>query len=381
MRIVHITGYFVEEMSYQENLLPVGQHELGHEVIILTGINNPDFGFNSSNRTNKILQFIYKGVKVIRLNHYIELNNKGPILKDLYGYLKKLNPDVLFVHDIGTSLLTALLYKIWFPNVILQFDSHSTIHNSRTSFIGPLYHYFYKVLFQIFRNRFDSIFAVAPETVDFMNKYYGFDVKDIKLLPLPGDNQIIKRYHEIRFKIREELKISQDEIVIIHTGKLPGDKDTTRLLEAFVSLNKKITLLISGYAEPGYMEVIQSFIDRDSRIRFMGWSNNERLRELFVASDLLVQPGSLSNTFNDAICCHLPVLLDKTPQGAYLTSFGNGKLVRRGDIGELANMIDICTNRAALDHMKNNSKNASEFLDYRNNAKMSLEGVELHNSI
>ena len=36
MKILHLTGYFNEKVAYQENMLTLGQHELGHEVYVLT---------------------------------------------------------------------------------------------------------------------------------------------------------------------------------------------------------------------------------------------------------------------------------------------------------------------------------------------------------
>lgn len=374
MRIVHVTGYFVINMAYQENLLPVGQFELGHDVFILTGRNEPDFGFNRETRRHPKTHFNYRGVNVIRLDDYFEITNKGPILRGLLLQLYKLQPDILFIHDVGTSFLAGLLYKLLNPQVRLQVDCHSTPANARNSKIGPLYHGIFKILFQLFSSKFDRIFAISPETIDFMHRFYGLCESQITLLPLPGDPSLLFQREEIRARIRQELNIHDEMKIIIHTGKLPGDKETETVLKAFsITKDANIRLLIAGSIEDGFKPIFDKYLENDSRIVYVGWVNAGRLRELFLSSDLLVQPGSLSNTFIDAICCGLPILLDDTPQGRYLTSFGNGSVISRGDVIQLADAVKNCLLHSRHPTLKKNSELASDHFGYLHNAKITLD--------
>lgn len=374
MRIVHVTGYFSVSMAYQENLLPVGQFELGHEVFVLTGVNEPDFGFNRDTRSNSPGSFDYKGVTICRLPHYIEIINKGPILKGLLRQIRVLRPDVLFIHDVGPSFFAGLWYKILNPHVRLQFDCHSTYANARNSKFGPLYHGIFKRFFQVFRGRFDRIFAIAPETVDFMCQYYGLHGDEITLLPLPGDPSLLPLADEIRTRVRAELAIPQDGLVLIHTGKMPGDKETVAVLQAFAKTEgAERRLLIAGSVDDDFMPIFRRCLQADQRVIYLGWTNADRLRELFFASDLLVQPGSLSNTFIDAICCGLPVLLDDTPQGRYLTSRENGRVVQRGQVNLLAARMKECLEADLLPLLKRNSRDASGFFGYVGNAKITVD--------
>jgi len=374
MKIVHVTGYFAPQMAYQENLLPVGQFELGHEVFILTGKNEPDFGFNRETRKNPAGQFNYQGVIVIRLDDYFEITNKGPILKGLLRKLRELRPDILFIHDVGISFLAGILYKLLNPKVRLQVDSHSTSSNARNSKIGPFYHGIFKILFLLFRKKFDRIFATAPETVDFMCRYYGLSEDEITLLPLPGDPSLLSKIDEIRIRVRNELNIHDDLKILVHTGKLPGDKETEAVLLAFArNPRADLRLLIVGSVDESFKPIFERYLNSDSRIIYLGWVNSSRLRELFLAAELLVQPGSLSNTFIDAICCGLPVLLDDTPQGRHLTSFENGRVVSRGNVIQLANLMEECLSDNIQANLKRNSKRASDYFGYVNNAKMTLD--------
>lgn len=378
MRIVHVTGYFAVNMAYQENLLPVGQAEIGHEVFILTGRNDPDFGFNRDSRNNPAGCFDYHGVTVCRLEHYLDITNKGPILKGLLVNLRRLRPDVLFIHDIGTSFITGLWYKLLNPDVHLQVDCHSTPSNARNSRLGPLYHGMFKVIYKLFKNRFDRIFATAPETVDFMCRYYGLNKDEICLLPLPGDSSLLAQADGLRAKVRCALNIPDDHKVLIHTGKLPGDKETLAVLEMFKKLKgDEYKLLVAGSIDKNFQSIFNEYKQNDPRIIYIGWVGPQTLREIFIASDLLVQPGSLSNTFIEAICCKLPVVLDDTPQGRFLTSWDNGCVVERGSIEVLLSIIQNCLNASKLLMMRTNSEVASQYFNYQNNARMTLDHLNI----
>tara|TARA_R110002167_G_scaffold3623_4_gene17662 strand:+ start:24868 stop:26010 length:1143 start_codon:yes stop_codon:yes gene_type:complete len=377
MRVVHVTGYYSEKMAYQENLLPLGQYELGHDVVIITGRYEPDFGFNSLTRKRPKGWFVDRGVKILRLNHYFELKNKGPVLFGLIYNLYKLKPELLFVHGIGSAFLVCLIYKLIFSKVILQFDCHSTKDNSLGSKIGPFYHGIFRFLFSLSKHKFDRIFGVSPESIQFMEDVYKLNPSYTTLLPLPGDASLINKYSEIRGKVRSDWQVDSDALILIHTGKLPGDKETEMLLKVFLGMeNRNLKLMIAGSIDKSFEIKFDEYLSQDARIKYLGWVDAHKLREYFIASDLLVQPGSLSNSFVDAICCGLPVLLGDTPQGRYLTKNENGKVVSRNDYLCLRSAIVDSLNRETLINFKRNSLNAAEMFSYQTNAKLSIAHLD-----
>jgi len=374
MKIVHVTPYLVEEMAYQENLLPEGQALLGHDVTIITGVNQPDFGFNRFSRTYEAGSVTYGRCTLIRLKHYIEFTNRAPVLRSLYSAIEERRPDILFIHDVGAALVVGVLYKKKNPKVLLHFDCHSDFKNARTSLLGPIYHGFFRQLFRIFGDVFDRIFAVAPETIEFLDRVYGIPKKRIVLLPLPGDASRLAELQSVRATTRRELGLSEQHRVLIHTGKLPGDKLTLTVLKMFRELrDERYRLLVVGDLSEAFKPTFEAFSSADKRIVFLGWVPAARLRELFMGSDLLLAPGSLSNTFIDAICSGLPVLLDDTPQGRFLTSWGNGRTHPRGTHLDLLEVVKSCTTDSSLSMMRDRSLLTAAQLDYKNIAKMSLD--------
>jgi glycosyltransferase involved in cell wall biosynthesis len=374
VNIVHVTPYLAEEMAYQENLLPEGQALLGHDVTIITGVNQPDFGFNSDSRRRQAGSVAYGNCTLVRLDHYWEFTNRAPVLKSLYAEIAKRRPDILFIHDVGAALVVGVWYKRRNPEVVLHFDCHSDFKNARTSWLGPAYHGFFRMLFRSCGDMFDRVFAVAPETVEFLRQVYGVPEKRITLLPLPGDASRIRESQDIRARVRTELGFAERHRLLIHTGKLPGDKLTLTVLEMFRELRgQDYRLLVAGDISQSFRGTFDSFLAADDRISYLGWVSAERLRELFMASDLLLAPGSLSNTFIDAICSGLPVLLDDTPQGRFLTGWGNGTTHPRGTHLDLLAAVKGCMDDDSLDRMRERARKAADHLDYRNIAKLSLE--------
>ncbi len=374
MRIVHVTGYFSESMEYQENLLPVGQVELGHTVFILTGRKEAEFDFNKKNRDKGVIEFDYKGVRVYRLDDYFEFKNKGPILKGLIKKIWNLKPDVLFIHGIGSALCVGLIYKILNNKVRLQIDIHSTESNSLKSLIGPTYHNVFKLFFKIYKNKFDKLFAIAPECAVFMQKYYGLKESEITHLPLPGDNSFMLKADSIRENFRKKIGLKDDELVVLHAGKLSKDKKTEQILRNFEKINnKKLRLVLAGTADPDLISVINAILAKDSRVIYLGWLSADELREVFFGSDLLVQPGSLSNVFISAICCGLPILVGETLQGIDITSHGNGGTIPNAKINQLDEVISEYLEPLKQKEMKRAAIHMAEYYGYNNIAKLSLQ--------
>lgn len=374
MKILHINGYFMENAAYQENLLPVGQYELGNEVFLVTSRFEPLMKINADTRIRPLGKTMYKGVHVIRVEEYFEMkNNGGVILKNLIPVFKKIRPDIIFFHDISPILIVGVFYKFFNPEVKLHIDFHSDENNSRNSSFGPLLHWLFRVFFFFFGRLFEKFFCVAPETTYFVQKYYKIPARKLTFLPLPGDATMLKQYEQIRVEVRKQLSLNDEHKLIVHTGKMPEGKETLLALQAFTSMKgANLRLLIAGSIDDDFTQTFNEFCASDLRIVNLGWLRADALRRIFIASDVLLQPGSLSNTFIDAICCGLPLVLNNTPQGQNLTSFKNGVLINEKTVKEVVAKLEMVLSDAQLPTFRACSFEAANYFDYRNNAKISL---------
>jgi len=370
MKIAHVSGYFMESASYQENLLTRGQSELGHEVHYLTSKYEPEFKINKSTWKKELGTSKFYDVIINRLPDYFEIKNKMVFLKNLIPIFKEIKPDIIFFHDVQFNIFYGLYYKWLYPDTKIHIDIHSDWTNARHSFLGPAYHFFWRLFFKIFLKKFEKIFCIAPECITFAEEHYKINQKDLVHLPLPGNANKLSEKKYISAKTRESLGFTKSNKVIIHTGKMPEDKETEKLLEAFAKIkNPNFRLIIAGSIEDHFMPVMEHYLSNDSRIKYVGWVNQKELKEYFLCSDILVQPGTRSNSQIDAICSGLPVILSRSPQSEALTSFGNGILL---DSVEINNIIESIHNVLDSNTFYEKSVEAAAFYHYKNNAIISL---------
>ena len=370
MKIVHVSGYFMESASYQENLLTRGQSELGHKVYYLTSKYEPEFKINKKDREKPLGISNYFDVLIYRLPEYFEIKNKMVFLKNLIPILKDIKPDIIFFHDVQFNIFYGLYYKWLFPNTKIHIDIHSDWTNARHSVIGPTYHFFWRLFFKIFIKKFEKVFCIAPECITFAEEHYKIERKNLIHLPLPGNANKLSEKKSISARVRKSLGFKSSDKVIIHTGKMPEDKETKKLLEAFVKIKDPcFKLIIAGSIEDEFKPVLEYYLSSDSRIKYVGWVNQKELKEYFLCADILVQPGTRSNSQIDAICSGLPVILSRSPQAEVLTSFGNGILLASIDSD---NIIKSIYKVFDTNIFFEKSIEAAAYYHYRNNAIISL---------
>ena len=374
LKIIHIQGYWGDNVAYQENYLTQGQLKLGHDVYVITSRYEPGMKFNKNSRKKLCGDYEYKGVKIIRFPDYFELKkNALVIMKNMIPKFKEIKPDIIFFHDVSPSILYGILYKMLNPKVILQIDFHSDFNNAYKSIVGPFYHFFYKVLFKIFMNKFDKFFPVHPECNDFIQKIYSIPKSKIVHLPLPGDASILDDYHQVRKIFRKKYKIKESDIVLVHTGKLPQEKETLLVLKSFLKLEgDNFKLIIAGSIDDHFNIEFNNYLSKDKRIMFLDWLSPDEMKKLFCASDILIQPGSLSQIFVDAICCSLPIILNNTKQGQSLTSHKNGLLIKKKDTISVISTINEMIKKENYQKFKKNSLIAAKYYHYVNNAMITI---------
>ena len=200
----------------------------------------------------------------------------------------------------------------------------------------------------------------------------------MRFLPLGGDISNIDNYNFFRNKYRNMLNVKEEELLIIHAGKIVPAKKTEKLLNSLKFVNEKnIKLILVGSIYKEYRKILNKNINNDKRITYIGWKNAEELSKIFCAGDVLIQPGSSSAIFEQAICSGLPIVLRKTKLGQYLVSKDNGILLKKDDEREISKIIiQLNKNKKILKKMHLNAINfAQTELSYKEIAKKSISSV------
>lgn len=100
---------------------------------------------------------------------------------------------------------------------------------------------------------------------------------------------------ELRAKVRKELNISDETLAVGHVGRICEQKNQVRLVEIFESLhkmNEKSELLLVGYIEERYKELISAKareLSVEESVRFLGVRDD--VKELLNAFDVFVFPS------------------------------------------------------------------------------------------
>jgi len=188
-----------------------------------------------------------------------------------------------------------------------------------------------------------------------------------------GDSSNLSNYELIREDVRNKLKLSNQTVALVHTGKMPEGKETLLVLKSFFNIkNKNLRLFIIGSIQDYFNKTFREYLEKDDRIIFLGWLNPEEMRRLFCGFDLMIQPGSNSHIFIEGICSALPILLNDTPQARSLTSMKNGEVLNNKTVEELSDKINEMIAFNKLDYYRKNSFMAANYYHYKSVARISL---------
>lgn len=377
MKIAHIclSNFYYDGFSYQENMLPRKNIEDGHETIIIASLESID--------KNGKMVFLKEGSYLGSdgaIVYRIPYNKKIPKItrhkiRSYEGLLDKLNefkPDVIYFHGISAyELLTVKKYKILNPNVKFIVDVHSDKNNSATNWMSKyiLHKIFYKSIYKSVEPYIDKVFCCSLETKDFAEDIYDADKSKTEFYPLGGECISDQEYERRRSEVRKSLNINDGQIILLQTGKMNKKKKLIESLQVFSRVqSNKFVYLIAGNLEPDIKEFAEHLINKDPRVRFLGWASNDQLKDYLCASDLYIQPGSQSATMQQSLCLRNPVLLDNVKSHTVFVK-NNGWLINSTDeIYTILKLVDKNPN-ILFDMSKKSYGIAEKLLSYKTLAR------------
>lgn len=378
MRIVHLclAAVYVDGYSYQENMLPKINKEDGHEVRIIasteTFIDNRVLGYVEASEYVTEYNVPIKRLPYVNLGIDL-LTKKIRKYWGLYQELEKFCPDVIMCHDLAFwSVLDVIRYKKVYSNVRVYADTHTAEYNSGQNWLSlyVLHRGIYRFLIKKAFPYIEKYFYIGVSEKEFNIKHYKVAEDKMEFYPLGGVLWTDKQYEINRNKRRYELNVEKDELVLLHSGKLGKLKRTKELIQAFSNCKElKAKLVIIGTISEDIEDELEELIKNDSRIIFLGWKSSEELSEYLCASDIYCQPGSVSATLQNAICCRNVIL--SYPHKSYTEALDVGNFLWASNINDIENVLKHVSNGIVdLEFMTQQSeKCAAELLDYRKLAK------------
>lgn len=373
MRILHLclANYYIDGYNYNENVLPRINKQDGHEVLIIasteTFVENTKLGYVHPGE-----YYTDSNIKIIRLP-YVSLGSKYMSAKirayhKLYDNIAIFKPDIIMSHDLCfLSVLDVIKYLKRHPEVNFYADTHTARYNSGLNWLSlyVLHRLFYKSLIQRALPYLKKYFYIGESEKKFSIENYKVPESLMEYFPLGGMIFADEHYENIREKRRKELHIEDDELLLLHSGKMDVRKKTAELVNAFSStLELKARLVIIG-SIPEENRSLYELIESDSRIEYLGWKNAFELQEYLCAADLYCQPGSVSATLQNAICCRCAIL--SYPYEEYTSHLDFGQFLWASNQKEIiAQFRKILFKRISLHSLgEKASQCAAEVLDYR----------------
>ncbi|WP_165056692.1 MULTISPECIES: glycosyltransferase family 4 protein [unclassified Adlercreutzia] len=332
-KIVHLclASFYVDNYSYQENLLPKYHKRLGFDVEIIASQQT----FNEQGKTDYFprgrREYVNEnGIKVTRID-YKSKNPKTWAFRrfvGLYDELEKAAPNVLFIHNVQfLDMDKVVRYLKKNPSVRVIADNHADYSNSATNWISKyvLHGIIWKRTARMIEPFCEKFWGVLPARVDFLVENYGLPKNKCDLLVMGADDDEVNAVFadDFRLKKRESLGYSNADFVIVTGGKIDLYKrQTISLIDAVRDIGGNVKLLVFGPIIPELAGEVSLKIDGD-RVTHIPWANTKESYELFSIADLVVFPGRHSVYWEQVVGMGKPVMVKRWAGTDHIDLGGN----------------------------------------------------------
>ncbi|MCI0407877.1 MAG: glycosyltransferase family 4 protein, partial [Acidobacteria bacterium] len=188
--------------------------------------------------------------------------------------------------------------------------------------------------------KLDLVFYQSSEL-----KALGADLLGTRPQALPAERHVVQSRgvmepetmpgEEVRDLVRSRLHLADDQVVILHLGRIVRGKGLFELVDGFAQTAKRrpdLVLLLVG-AIPEHDDTralekkIRSLCDLDGRIRILPACPPHQIWEYFRASDIFAFPSfreGMPNSLLEAMLAGLPAVAFAIPAVQEITQFGKG---------------------------------------------------------
>lgn len=384
MKVTHLClgSFFVDNYSYQENMLPKYHKILGYDVSVIASLQSFDKNGKASFLENGSSYVNEYGIPVIRLDYkkgIQKINRKLKIYKDLYKVLEKENPNILFIHGCQFwDIRIVLRYIKKHKDIKIFIDNHCDYSNSATNFLSK--YILHKILWRHMAKKIEpytvKFYGVLPARVDFLINMYKLKKENVDLLVMGADDEKVKeaKNENIRINIRAKYNIKNDDFLIMTGGKIDAAKKQTLLLmEAVKKINNpKVKLIIFGSITEELKDKVNNLCDSD-KVKYIGWIKAQDSYRYFAAADLVVFPGRHSVFWEQVAGLGIPMILKYWDGTSHVDLGGNVKFLYNDSMEEIKGTIEDLVNSKEYEEMKKIAiENGMSTFSYKDIAKRSI---------
>lgn len=345
MKIVHLclSSFFIDNYSYQENMLPKYHVKQGHGVTVIASLVSFDKFGKPCLLSGESSYITSDNFKVIRLDYkkpLYQINKYIRLYRNTYTKIKSESPDLIFIHDFSFFDILSVIFYIYNNRKVKVFvDCHTDFINSAQSWISKyIFHYFlWMCIGKILSNFVVKFYGVTPLRCDFLRDVYRIDKSKIELLVMGVDDDILKGkvVDEIRLKLTKRLNFKNDDFIIVTGGKIDDKKNIHLVMQAVANLGlEKVKLVVFGVVAPEMRSVFERLL-LNSNINFIGWLDTDEIIDLFISSDLIVFPGTHSVLWEQAVGIGKPCIFKYWHGMDHVDMGGNCRFLYEDSVVEL----------------------------------------------
>lgn len=386
MKILHVclAAFYIDNYSYQENILPREHKKMGYQVEILASTETFIDGINLG-YTNSGMYFNEDNIQVTRIDYSKflphQINKKLRIYKSVKTYLNQSKPEIVFFHDLQFwNVREFITFKKKNKNIKYYADCHTDFSNSAKTFLSK--YLLHKLIYRSFVRKIDPYikihYGVLPSRCEFLAKMYGIDRSKIKLLVMGAEDEKVAFYTNNNTISQLKLKYGiNDELVFLTGGKIDQHKfQVLNIMKAFKVIieksNLKIKLIVFGSLDDKIQSVFYNNLIKS--IEYVGWVDSTKSYELMSISDILLFPGRHSVYWEQAIGMGKPLIVKKWDGLNHIDFGGNVEYFLNDKVEDYVKIIeDLIVNQRYI-KMKSiaESFKKNDFL-YSEIAKKSIE--------
>jgi glycosyltransferase involved in cell wall biosynthesis len=352
MIVLYVTEFFSERMGYSENTLPKAVASLGHEVHVIASDlqvygNLPDYEKTYGRYLGP--RIVPTGTKEIdgyllhRLPH--RLIGGYTDIKGLVRAVSALRPKVVQALNCASSscLKLALASPIFGYKLYSECHQHLSVvkpflRESDGRSLEKVRYRLTRTLPGFLASLFTiKCFAIAEDCAFVANEYFGVQKDKISFMPLGSDTELFcppsnNSLANERDLLRQNLEVSENDILCIYTGRFSKDKNPLLLARAISILNEQgfsFKALFIGNG-PQVDDILACH--GCAVIPFVPF---QELPKYYRAADIGVWPTQESLSMLDAASCGIPIVVSNRI-GEPGRVEGNGVFYAEGDEEDLA---------------------------------------------
>lgn len=299
---------FTPEMKYKENYLIKAAIENNDDVYV---ISNTKTYIEGKTAFTDLGEYQCNGYVVFRMQQkdfgIPLLTDKLRITLGLKERIFSIAPDIIFYNCPQIWNVNELKeIRIRLPECMIIWDFSTWYGNSGSNWLSLnlLHKGIYRHWLKRNEKYVSKVYYTADDPHRFIREVYQLDEKKMRLHDLPSEVLSDEELGKKRDAFRKKESIGSDTVVFVHTGKMGRMKKTIELLKCFnkLSVDYNTYLYIVGRLEDEIKEEALDLICANNRIRYVGFKKADEMMDIISGCDIYLQPGSTSQTFQEAVC-------------------------------------------------------------------------------